>query len=506
MSSTVGLGHNCRDGTVFGRAVEHRRSRFGLVALAPRRAQGCDVGVPSVLWVARSSSSEFPTDSDAKGASIEAKLSFASNLDVDQRVSSSPDTPLSRHYDHASSPRPVGPPTSSQSYSHYYKATHLVESDRRNADNSNSNVASSQAPAATVQEAMERTKAALEHAESAFHSDSPPKGTGLLNSTFRFLEVSIRLAQIPLLCLILVASHAFGLHMQWLGAVMLSSAIASWSYHRKALSMSGAVAAAVVGAGTLGCSLRFGATLIAFFLSSSKLTQYKIEIKQVSDDSVAKGARRDWLQVFCNGLVPTILSIAYGILVGCVDLPMGPLPSLEPARADLVTLFMGSFLGYYACCCGDTWASELGVLSKYQPRLITTLRPVRPGTNGGVTLTGLSASVLGGMFVGIVFYLSALVSPTLWIFDTQRQIATQQWLLIVIGLAAGLFGSLLDSLLGATLQFTGYDTVAGRVTSKPGPGVARISGIPLLTNNMVNLVSASIMSLLTGLVCLKIFG
>jgi hypothetical protein len=102
------------------------------------------------------------------------------------------------------------------------------------------------------------------------------------------------------------------------------------------------------------------------------------------DDASKSGGQRDWVQVFCNAALPTAIAIAYGVLAGCVDVPLGPLPQTQTElwRAQLTTLLQGAFLGYYACCCGDTWASELGPLSSDTPRLITTLRPVRRGTNG----------------------------------------------------------------------------------------------------------------------------
>lgn len=58
----------------------------------------------------------------------------------------------------------------------------------------------------------------------------------------------------------------------------------------------GALAALFVGATTLGPSLRAGITLLAFYLSSSKLTTLKEELKEVDDDH-KKGGQRNWVQV-----------------------------------------------------------------------------------------------------------------------------------------------------------------------------------------------------------------
>ncbi len=128
--------------------------------------------------------------------------------------------------------------------------------------------------------------------------------------------------------------------------------------------------------------------------------------------------------------------------------------------------------GHYACCCADTWASELGILSRSRPRLITTGRPVPPGTNGGVTAQGLACSAAGGAFVGAAFGAAGALGcasgaplrggslcpaghPVMgagsWLTGPAG-VAT----LTAVGVACGLFGSLLDSVLGATLQYTGW--------------------------------------------------
>lgn len=366
----------------------------------------------------------------------------------------------------------------------------------------------------SVQTALQRAQQALKSAETQLGQlnelpDGQDTDSGSSYSPLDRLQPLLRAARgvglVAVTVILLVASHAFGLVWQWVAAVIGAAAMAGWGIRRGALSTSGALAALFVGAGTLGCSLRFGATLIAFFLSSSKLTQLQEEVKAVEEDA-KQGGQRDWKQVFCNGFVPTLLSIAYGILSGFVDVPLGSMPNVEPWRAEAVTLLLGGFLGYYACCCGDTWASELGMLSKDTPRLITTLRPVRRGTNGGVTLLGLTASLAGGLFVGAVFYAAACISPTLWVFDAQHKLAVAQWRLVPLGLMAGLFGSIVDSVLGATVQFTGYNRTTQQIAKRPGPDVVRISGAPLLTNNTVNLVSASVTAVATALLALRMYG
>lgn len=74
-----------------------------------------------------------------------------------------------------------------------------------------------------------------------------------------------------------------------------------------------------------------------------------------------------------------------------------------------------------------------------------------PGTNGGVSIIGLIVSLLGGIAIGLANYVMLVYT-----IDTDMLAASPvQWPIIVAGGFAGLIGSVIDSILGATLQYSG---------------------------------------------------
>ena len=115
----------------------------------------------------------------------------------------------------------------------------------------------------------------------------------------------------------------------------------------------------------------------------------------------------------------------------------------------------------YAAVAADTFSSELGILSTSKPRLITApWRVVPPGTNGGVTLTGLGAGLLGAFIIAIT---STLLVP----FCKEWSTADKANYTLAMTLA-GFSGTLLDSYLGAALQASIVDVHSGKIVEGAG--------------------------------------
>uniref|UniRef100_A0A3Q2P8A0 Transmembrane protein 19 n=2 Tax=Fundulus heteroclitus TaxID=8078 RepID=A0A3Q2P8A0_FUNHE len=271
---------------------------------------------------------------------------------------------------------------------------------------------------------------------------------------------------------------------RWLFSILVPLTLTGRALKRRSLDRSGALGALLVGFVLTMANLSFFSALLAFFITSSRLTRWGAEKKKKIDADYKEGGQRNWVQVFCNGGVPTELALLYMIEVGPGEIP------IDFGKQYSASWMCLSLLGALACSNGDTWASEVGpVLSQSKPRLISTWKEVPTGTNGGVTPVGLVASFLGGAAVGGAYFVTQLLTVG------DLHLADPQWPLVVYGGVAGLLGSMLDSFLGAHMQYSGFDSSIGKVVSYESATTRRICGKPILDNNAVNLFSSVLVAL-----------
>lgn len=257
-------------------------------------------------------------------------------------------------------------------------------------------------------------------------------------------------------------------------AVLWAAAIAILAYRRRALTLDGAIAAAGVGGVVLWRGgLPAAAALNVFFATSSVLSRLG-ERRKARGGALAqaKGARRDAWQVLANG------GIAAGVL----------------ARGG--RLADAAFVGALAAAAADTWATEIGLLSRHAPRLITTGREVAPGTSGAVTALGLLAATAGALTVGATWSLVARAGT-----DARAPLPS-----VVVAGVAGVAGSLADSLLGATLQASYWCATCEVRTESARHGrcgrIGRLrTGQPWMTNDTVNALAAACGAATAALVC-----
>lgn len=194
--------------------------------------------------------------------------------------------------------------------------------------------------------------------------------------------------------------------------------------------------------------------MILFFISSGCIHLLKKDLSFKTMDSITnKGNTRDGWQVLANSL-PALFCIVIFYFTNN-------------------QLFLIAYVSGIAGATADTWASEIGILSKQTPRSVTTFKPVASGLSGGVSLLGLTASFLGSLLIAFVFGLFYSTS-------------------FLIPLICGVLGCLFDSFLGATLQVKYRCTICGKLIEKRYHHqllTKKVSGISWLSNDWVNFLS-----------------
>ncbi len=269
----------------------------------------------------------------------------------------------------------------------------------------------------------------------------------------------------------------------------------SWrSRQRRTLSKSGAAVGFVVGLAIVSTGMR-GLILFYFYQLGTWATKYKLQQKMKLDETVEQGAERGATQVLCVSIIALLLSLFHAIYCG----PELSIDFSSSKNHSLASHLTCGIMAHHATSLADTLASEMGILAKKSPFLIT--RPwkrVPPGTNGGVTINGLLWSLVGGFLIGLLYVITDWMGGTL---------PVHLFAIISFASVCGLLGSLLDSFLGAVAQVTYFDTQMKKVahTSRGGPATQLICGFSLLTNEQVNLVSTALATLLGGWVLAPIF-
>lgn len=245
--------------------------------------------------------------------------------------------------------------------------------------------------------------------------------------------------------------------------------VALAAYHRRSVSVSGAIAGAIVGSLIfLSGGFALWLMLMLFFFSSTLLGRFGGTRKQQAETIHAKGGQRDAVQVLANSGLAALAALLAALTGGPV--------------------FLLGFAILIAAATADTWASEIGVHSRRDPISILTFRTIPRGTSGGVSPLGLLASAAGALFIGLSFAAAYLLAVG-W--------NGIELLAIVLAITCGgCIGSIADSVLGAAIQAQYFDNLRQARTEKrydaAGTANRLIGGFHVVTNDAVNAASGLI--------------
>jgi uncharacterized protein (TIGR00297 family) len=253
-------------------------------------------------------------------------------------------------------------------------------------------------------------------------------------------------------------------------AEIFSLSVGVYSFRKKSITATGLIALIVISSFFILLN-HVDLLFVLFFMyaSSSILTKYRKSEKKEFEKVVGKTGARDYMQAIANLGIATLLMLLY--------------------HFSTHNIFMIAMIGSVCTANADSWASEIGGLSKSTPVLITTFKPTQKGVSGGITLLGTLGGILGSIFISLIALLFMKLFST-----SNSEYFKVFWTTSV----SGIIGFLLDSYLGVLLQAL-FKNDANELTEISSSKNQLVKGIKWINNDMVNLLSTTVGALIAGL-------
>ena len=226
--------------------------------------------------------------------------------------------------------------------------------------------------------------------------------------------------------------------------ISLITIVLFYFYKRKHLSLDGFLSSTLMAGLILGFGgLKYVLPIAIFFILSTLLS--KVGMKNLRESKSGRNAS----QVFANGGVGLVLCIFNHFY-----------------QMELIYIM---FLASIAAANSDTWATEIGKLSRKRPKDIISGRSLNVGESGGITFIGLLGSMSGSFVIAAVGYF--------------LDINTSYLIILFI---SGFLGSIFDSILGSTLQ-SRFILIDGKTIKEEREQDSYLySGLVYIDNNNVN--------------------
>ncbi len=240
--------------------------------------------------------------------------------------------------------------------------------------------------------------------------------------------------------------------------IVLAGIVSILSFRFKFLTKSGSAATFILAGFIFGFGgWKWSLPIMTFFVLSSLLSKIRKKENKKVETYFEKTGTRDYLQVLANG--------GFG----------GLLVIYNQIHYSELNYFI--YLASLAAVCADTWATEIGTLKKRNTYNILNLKKIEQGTSGGISFIGTVGALLGSLVIAFSGYFWIDIDPFYY---------------FIVMIIAGVFGSFIDSFLGATIQAQSKCEICFKITEKEihcGENTTHHHGLKWLNNDAVNFIA-----------------